>query len=153
MMQYVILHNIRSAHNVGAIFRTSEGAGVEKIFLTGYTPRPIDRFGRTVPEIAKTSLGASELVPWEAADDIHDVIRLLKAEGVQVVAVELDLTAESIYSFIPNNKVAYIFGNEVTGVTPDIIAAVDVALEIPMRGHKESLNVATTAGIVLFHHE
>lgn len=153
MMQYVILHNIRSAHNVGAIFRTSEGAGVAKIFLTGYTPRPIDRFGRVVPEIQKTSLGASELVPWEGAEDIHEVIDRLQSEGVQVVAVELDAAAESIYTFIPKESVAYIFGNEVTGVTPDIMQTTDATLMIPMRGKKESLNVATTAGVVLFHHE
>lgn len=152
-MQYVILHNIRSAHNVGAIFRTSEGAGVEKIFLTGYTPRPIDRFGRIVPEIQKTSLGANELVAWDAADDVHDVIRRLQAEGIQVVAVELDEAAESIYSFTPSKNVAYVFGNEVTGVTSDVIDAADAVLMIPMRGKKESLNVATTAGVVLFHHE
>lgn len=153
MMQYVILHNIRSAHNVGAIFRTSEGAGVEKIFLTGYTPQPIDRFGRVVPEIVKTSLGASELVSWEAVDDIHNIINRLKTEGVQVVAVELGSDAVSLYSFTPVQDVAYVFGNEVTGLAIEVIAAADVTLEIPMRGKKESLNVATTAGVVLFHHE
>lgn len=153
MMQYVILHNIRSAHNVGAIFRTSEGAGVKKIFLTGYTPRPIDRFGRTVAEIEKTSLGASTLVPWEATDTVHESISRLQSEGVHVVAVELTPHSVSLYSFTPPPVVAYVFGNEVTGLVPDELDAADTVLEIPMRGQKESLNVATTAGVVLFHHE
>lgn len=152
-MQYVILHNIRSAHNVGAIFRTCEGAGVTKIFLTGYTPRPLDRFGRVVAKIEKTSLGASALVPWEAVDDVHEVIGRLRTEGVQVVAVELVAQSVSLYEFRPSPVVAYMFGNEVTGLVSSELVASDVIVSIPMRGRKESLNVATTAGIVLFQYE
>jgi 23S rRNA (guanosine2251-2'-O)-methyltransferase len=152
-MKYIILDNIRSAHNVGAIFRTAEGAGVAKIFLTGYTPRPVDRFGRSVAEIVKTSLGASDLVPWTANENIDEVIAELRAEQVQIVAVEITPEAVSLYDFRPQQSVAYIFGNEVTGVSPEVCAQTDVVLQIPMQGKKESLNVATTAGIVLFHYQ
>ena len=150
--QYIILDNIRSAHNVGAIFRTAEGAGVKKIYLCGYTPRPIDRFGRMVAEIQKTSLGASEMVPWEGVDDITLLLSSLKEKKVQVVAVELTKEAVSLYDFAPSSEVAYVFGNEVTGISPEVCGLCDVSMQIPMRGQKESLNVATTVGIVVFHH-
>lgn len=150
--QYIILDDIRSAHNVGAIFRTAEGAGVEKIYLCGYTPRPVDRFGRAVAEIQKTSLGASEMVDWDGVEDIKQLIKKLQADGVQVVAVELASDAVSLYEFSPAPLVAYIFGNEVTGITLEVLALCDATIQIPMRGQKESLNVATTVGIVAFHH-
>lgn len=149
--QYIILDNIRSAYNVGAIFRTAEGAGVKKIYLCGYTPSPTDRFGRVVAEIQKTSLGASDMVPWEGVDDINELLHKLKSEKVQLVAVELIADAVSLYDFSPNEKVAYVFGNEVTGILPEVRALCDVTMQIPMRGEKESLNVATTVGIVVFH--
>jgi len=149
-MRFVILHNIRSSHNVGAIFRTCDGAGVAKIFLTGYTPAPLDRFGRPVAEIVKTSLGASAMVPSEQSADIVPVLTQLKADGVTIVAIEQAAGSVSLFDFVPPEKVAYIFGNEITGVTPDVLALVDQIVEIPMRGEKESLNVGTTAGIVLF---
>lgn len=152
MMHQVILHDIRSAHNVGAIFRTADGAGVSRIFLSGYTPQPLDRFGRPVAEIVKTSLGASDTVPWEVVADISVCITNLKQQGIQVVAVEQTPDAVSLYDFVPQSDVVYIFGNEVTGIDAEVLALCDVVLEIPMRGAKESLNVATTAGIVLFHH-
>lgn len=149
--QYIILDNIRSAYNVGAIFRTAEGAGVKKIYLCGYTPRPTDRFGRVVAEIQKTSLGASDMVPWEGVDDISELLHRLRSEKVQLVAVELVPDAISLYDFSPNKKVAYVFGNEVTGILPEVRALCDVTMQIPMRGEKESLNIATTVGIVVFH--
>ena len=149
-MRFVILHNIRSSHNVGAIFRSADGAGVAKIFLTGYTPAPLDRFGRPVGEIVKTSLGASMMVPWVQAVDIVSVISELKATGVTVVAIEQAESSVSLFDFVPPENVAYIFGNEITGVTPDELALCDQIVEIPMLGEKESLNVSVTAGIVLF---
>lgn len=93
------------------------------------------------------------MVPWEAADDVHEVMQRLQDTGVQIVAVEQSPQAVSLYAFTPSETVAYIFGNEVTGLVDRELAAADVILEIPLRGQKESLNVATTAGIVLFHHE
>ena len=149
-MKYVILSDVRSRHNVGAIFRTCEGAGVAMLYLAGYTPLPIDRFGREVGEIKKTSLGASVMVPWAAADDIELLILKLKSHGVTVVAVEQTPQSVSLYEFTEPNEVAYVFGNEITGVVPEVVALCDCAIEIPMYGRKESLNVSVTTGIVLF---
>lgn len=149
-MQTVILHNIRSAHNVGSVFRTADGAGVARIYLTGYTPRPVDRFGRAQPEIQKTSLGAGEYVTWEAADDIAAVIDALKTEGFAIVAVEQNARAVSLHDFKKPPKAAYIFGNETEGIEPAVLDLADTIVEIPMQGRKESLNVAVAAGIALF---
>lgn len=146
----VILDNVRSAHNVGSVFRTADGAGVEKVFLCGYTPKPIDRFNRPVGEIKKTSLGASESMEWEAGDDICDIITRLKAEGIRVVAVEQTKQSQTLTDFSPPEKVAYVFGNEIEGVQPEALALCDEVVEIPMQGQKESLNVSVTVGIVLF---
>ncbi|MCA9362002.1 TrmH family RNA methyltransferase [Candidatus Kaiserbacteria bacterium] len=150
-MKYIILENIRSAYNVGAIFRTADGAGVSKIFLIGYTPAPIDRFGRPQPEIKKTSLGASETIVWEHCTDVASVIEKLQAEGVLVVAVEQTPTAVSLTNLSVPDSVAYIVGNEVDGVSEITLSAVDKVVEIPMFGSKESLNVSVAAGIVLYH--
>lgn len=152
MAAYIFLNNIRSAHNVGAIFRTAEGAGVEKIYLGGYTPTPVDRFNRPQPEITKTSLGASELVPWEHITSGEEVVTLqrLQADGMTIVTVEQTSEAVSLYDFVVPDNVVYIFGNEVSGVELGLIDIADQCMQIPMAGQKESLNVATTVGIVVF---
>lgn len=154
----VIVDNVRSAHNVGSIFRTADGAGVSKLYLIGPTPSPTDRFGRVQAEIAKTSLGASESVAWEhigdptthSTDEAVQLVKALQQDGFTVVAVEQTPDSISLYDFVVPEKVAYIFGAEVAGVQKELIATSDVALEIPMAGKKESLNVSVTAGIVLF---
>ncbi len=151
MNVYVILHNIRSAHNVGSIFRTSDGAGVSKIFLTGYTPDPVDRFGRENPEIKKTSLGATQSVLYEHVADVASVIEILKKEGVAVVAVEQTERAIDYKSFLIDGDIAYIFGNEITGVEKEVLDLADHHIMIPMQGMKESLNVSVCAGIILFN--
>ncbi len=159
MSKIVILDNIRSAHNVGSVFRSSDGVGVDKIYLVGPTPTPIDRFGRVQPEIKKTSLGASESVPWEhvgeagsrSTDEAVGLIGRLKSDGYKVVAVEQVEGSVSLYDFEVPKKVAYVLGAEVDGVQPEVVAAADKVMEIPMAGMKESLNVSVTAGIVLFH--
>ena len=150
-MKYLILENIRSAYNVGAIFRTADGAGVAKIFLIGYTPTPIDRFGRVQPEIQKTSLGASAEIPWEHRVTSTEVIAELKMSGVQVVAIEQTPASISLAEFSVSSQVAYIMGNEVEGVSAETLAVVDTVVDIPMLGMKESLNVAVATGIVLYH--
>jgi 23S rRNA (guanosine2251-2'-O)-methyltransferase len=150
-MRSLLLHNIRSEHNVGAIFRTADGAGIAKLYLAGYTPSPIDRFGRVVPEIEKTSLGASRMVSYEQVEDTLLLIARLQAQGVQVVVVEQTASSISLYDFVPATDALYIVGNEVEGVPTDICAAADVCIMIPMAGEKESLNVATATGIALFH--
>lgn len=151
MVKYVILHDVRSHHNVGSIFRTADGAGVAKIFLCGYTPAPVDRFGREVGALKKTSLGATESVGWEHVDDAYGIIHMLKDEGVTIVAVEQTRTSEPISAFTEPEQVAYIFGNEVEGVPEALCELSDQVIELPMLGRKESLNVSVTAGIVLYH--
>lgn len=148
----LILDNIRSAHNVGSAFRTADGAGVKKIYLLGTTASPSDRFGREVAEIKKTSLGASEMVPWEHIDneDTEALLARIKSEGFEVVAVEQTAKSGSLYDFTPSEKTCYIFGNEIDGVGQGILDKADKAIEIPMKGKKESLNVSVTVGIVLF---
>jgi 23S rRNA (guanosine2251-2'-O)-methyltransferase len=153
MATYVILHNIRSAHNVGSICRTADGAGVTKIYFTGYTPTPIDRFGRVNDEIRKTSLGATESVAWESWDDPETLVRKLTSDGVQVVAVEQTKYAVDYRTFRPTGDIAYVFGNEIDGVPETLCAKADAVIHIPMAGMKESLNVSVAAGIILFKSE
>lgn len=147
---FVILHNIRSAENVGAIFRTADAAGVKKIFLTGYTPLPIDRFGRIQSKIHKTALGAETHVPWEHVSSVAALIRLLSKEGTGVVAVEQDKKAKDYKRFPLKRPTAFLFGNEVRGISKQLLRQCSAVIEIPMRGKKESLNVSVSAGVILF---
>lgn len=146
---HLIIHDIRSAHNVGSLFRTADALGVSKIFLTGYTPTPTDRFGRKDQKIAKVSLGAEETVVWEKRE-IHELIQELKKEGMQVVALEQAKGATLLDSYTPKGGTALIVGNEVEGVPEDVLEAADQVVEIPMLGSKESLNVSVAAGIALY---
>ena len=146
----VLLHNIRSAHNVGAIFRTADAAGVSKIFLSGYTPVPLDKFGRTQKEIAKTALGAEGYIPWEYCKTPGEVIAKAREGGFQIVGIEQDARARDYRNFKPESPTLFIFGNEVRGLSPQLKKICDDLIQIPMFGKKESLNVATTAGIILF---
>jgi tRNA G18 (ribose-2'-O)-methylase SpoU len=150
-MKVIILENIRSAYNVGAIFRTADASGVDKIYLVGYTPAPTDRFGRMQPEIKKTSLGASEYIEWEQVGSITQVIDRLKETDFQVVAIEINNNSQSLIDFVPQDKVAYILGNEVEGVSDEALSLADQVRHLPMLGKKESLNVSVTAGIVMYH--
>ena len=147
---YVVLHNIRSAHNVGAIFRTAECAGVAKIFLTGYTPSPRDRFGRARKEIMKTALGAENSVPWEHTEEVTLLLARLKREGVTLVALEQAPQAIDYKTYTPSYPSALILGNEVRGIPESILKRCDAIIVIPLRGAKESLNVNTAAGVALF---
>jgi 23S rRNA (guanosine2251-2'-O)-methyltransferase len=146
----VILHNVRSTHNVGSIFRTADAAGVSKIYLSGYTPTPIDRFGRARKDIAKTALGAESLVLWEHVPDAHSAVSKLKDEGFRIVAIEQDERAEDYRVLQAREKTAFVFGEEVHGLPQSLLRECDVIAEIPMHGGKESLNVSVSAGIALF---
>lgn len=150
-----ILHNIRSLHNVGSIFRTAEGAGVEKIYLCGITPAPLDRFGKLRSQLTKVSLGAEKNVEWEKCDQAWRLIDELKEEGFKVFAVEQNKKSIPYYKFkIPNNKkkkIALVVGHEVKGLPDSILKRCDKILEIPMSGKKESLNVTVAFGIVAYH--
>lgn len=144
-MKVVILENIRSLHNVGAIFRTADGAGWDKIYLTGYTGCPPDR------RIEKVSLGAEEFLPWEHVDSAKNLCKQLKKNGFEIIALEQSDRAEDIFTIEHiSENIALILGNEVDGVSSEILQESDRHLEIPMYGKKTSLNVSIAAGIALF---
>jgi len=146
----VILDNIRSVENVGAMFRTADAAGVQKIYLTGYTPAPIDRFGRKRKDLAKSALGAEEFVKWEQKKLVCPVIAKLKRDGFQIIAIEQAANSISYKKVNLKNKNAFIVGAEVTGIPKNVLKKCDIVAEITMRGKKESLNVSVALGIVLF---
>ncbi len=146
----MILSDIRSAHNVGSIFRTCDAAGVKKVFLTGVTPTPIDRFGRARTDIAKTALGAEKSVPWEHVETAIGAIDTLRTSGYEIVGAEIDDRAIDFHAYAPKGPLAIIFGSEVDGLSTEERAACDTLVQIPMRGAKESLNVSVAAGIILF---
>lgn len=146
----VILHNIRSAENVGAMFRTCDAAGISKIYLTGYTPAPLDRFGRKRKDIAKSALGAEEFVLWESKKSLPALVQKLKREKFQIIAIEQDKKSVDYKKVKLKKKNAFIVGAEVTGIPKSILKDCDEIAEIPMRGKKESLNVSVSLGIALF---
>ena len=141
----LILPNIRSAHNVGAMFRTADGAGVDKIYLTGYTARPPH------PQLDKVSLGAEKSVSWEYAKQTGPLLKKLKAAGYHIVALEQTPKSVTLYHWQLTFPLALIVGNEKTGVTKNLLKYCDEAVEIPMRGKKGSLNVSVASGIVLYY--
>ena len=148
----LILHNIRSIHNVGSIFRTADAVGVEKIYLTGYSPTPQSDFvtAGQAPKMAKTALGAEKTVPWEYRKQIGPLLKKLKQDKVQIVALEQSPKSIDYKKFKPASDVVLVIGNEVRGVSQAILTKMDVVIEIPMRGKKESLNVAVAAGVALY---
>lgn len=146
----VLLHNIRSTHNVGSIFRTADAAGVTRVYLSGYTPTPIDRFGRVQKDIAKTALGAEQYVAWERYASPTRLIAELKRGGWHIVGIEQDARAQNYRVFKAKRKTLFVFGNEVLGVSKGLRKKCDALIEIPMHGKKESLNVSVAAGIILF---
>ena len=150
---YVLLHNIRSAHNVGSIFRTADALAVSRIFITGYTPTPFDRFGRPVKEIAKTALGAELSIPWEYAKKPDRFLRSMKDIRVEIVGIEQDDRALNYKDYKEVNSeqgVLIVVGNEVRGMSKGLRGRCDTLVEIPMYGKKESLNVGVAFGVVLF---
>lgn len=146
----LVLHNIRSTHNVGSIFRTADAVGVSKIYLSGYTPAPVDRFGRSRGDIAKAALGAEKMVEWEQVKDLADLIFKLKKQKFIILGVEQDKKSIDYRKVKVGRKNLLILGNEVDGIENEILDQCDEIIEIPMRGEKESLNVSVAAGIVLF---
>jgi len=142
----IILDNIRSLHNVGSAFRTADAFRAEKIILTGITGTPPHR------EIEKTALGATASVAWHYVEQPSIAVTQLKKEGYRIIAIEQ--TTDSIplhqIQFSRNEKIALVFGNEVNGVSEDVIALADVAVEIPQEGTKHSLNISVCAGIVMW---
>ncbi len=150
----VVIHNIRSVHNVGSIFRTADGVGVEKIYLCGITPAPFDRFRNVRQDFAKVALGAEKSVASESAKSAAAVIKKLKKEGYRILALEQAKGSVSYNmafdSAQANNQLALVVGDEVRGIPPSILKLADQVLEIPMRGKKESLNVSVAFGIAAY---
>jgi len=154
-MLYVIAHNIRSAYNVGSLFRTADGSGVNKIFLTGYTPVPATKNAIYVSGfqkmIAKTALGAEISVPWEKKKTVGEVIELLRQEKFEIVALEQSPKSVPYDAYIPKcPRIALIVGNEPKGIHTRTLEKCDAVIEIPMRGSKNSLNVSVAFGIAAY---
>lgn len=157
---YIVMHNVRSCYNVGAIFRTADGAGVAKIYLCGITPVPSGQKQEAkskdqgaAEKIAKTALGAEKYVPWEYHRIIGPLINRLKKEHFKIIALEQHRQSLNLFKFRPaktDSKIALIIGNEVTGIKTATLKKADLILEIPMRGQKESLNVSVAAGIAIY---
>jgi 23S rRNA (guanosine2251-2'-O)-methyltransferase len=146
----VILDNIRSVHNVGSIFRTSDALGVDKIFLCGCTPTPKDRFGRERKDLAKVALGAEKSIEWEYFETTEEAIKKLKKEKFQIIALEQSENSIDYKKVKTKNKTAIILGEEVHGLNKKVLDLADVVMEIPMKGIKESLNVSVSFGVAAF---
>ncbi|MDB5238779.1 MAG: tRNA/rRNA methyltransferase SpoU [Candidatus Parcubacteria bacterium] len=148
---FLLLDNIRSVHNVGSIFRTAETAGISHIYCLDTTPVPIDRFGRKRSDFAKVALGAENMIPWEHIPEAGTLLKSLKKDGFEIVALEQnERSVDYKMVELKCSKVLVILGNEVEGVSKDLLKSADVVAEIPMQGDKESLNVSVAAGIFLY---
>lgn len=141
---YVLLNNIRSLHNVGSIFRTADAAGVKKIFLcgqTGYPPRK---------EITKSAIGAEEMVAWQYYIDAHDCVRDLSEQKIKLVALEQTQKSIDYRQYKVDGPTCLVLGHEIDGVSDEILRECDAAIEIPMNGQKDSLNVSVAFGIAVY---
>jgi tRNA G18 (ribose-2'-O)-methylase SpoU len=146
----VLLHNIRSVHNVGSIFRTCDALGVSAIYISGYTPRPLDRFGRARSDVAKVALGAEKNVRWEQIKNPRKFLDELKEKGTKIIALEQAENSVDYKKVKISGDNIFIVGNEVTGIPKNILSLADIVAEIPMAGKKESLNVSVAFGVAMF---
>ncbi len=154
----LVLHNIRSAHNVGSLFRTADGLGVDKLYLTGFTAYPTHPADTRLPHVSakassaihKTALGAENNVAWEHIQSIEDTFSRLRADNASIIALEQAKNSISLHDAVLADNTAIVLGNEVDGLSPDIHKQCDTTVEIPMLGSKESFNVAV-AGAIAIH--
>lgn len=155
----LVAHNIRSTHNVGSLFRTAEGLGVEQLYLTGYTPYPhIDNderiphiYNKLSKQINKTALGAEKSLKWAHVKDIEDLIDNLRQQKYVICGLEQGQSAQSLATYQPAEKLAIIIGNEATGLEDQVLDKTDIVVEIPMLGSKESFNVVQAAAMAVYH--
>lgn len=147
---FVLLHDIRSVHNVGSMWRTANAVGVNKIFLSGYTPLPIDRFGRERKDFTKVALNSQKSVIWEYAENPTNLVKWLRKEGFRIVAIEQAKNSIDYKKVKIKHPVLFLVGNEVDGITKRLQNLADVIAEIPMKGDKESLNVSVAFGVAVF---
>ena len=149
-----ILDNIRSIHNVGSIFRTADAVGVDKLYLCGITPAPVDRFGLMNAPLVKVALGAEKTVAWRQAETAIAVIAQLRRQGKTIVALEQHKNARSLFDSdiirLDWKKTVLVVGAEVEGIAPEVLTQADYTLKIPMHGKKESLNVSVAFGIAAY---
>ena len=138
----IFVENVRSVHNVGSIFRTADGFGAEKIYLTGYTAHPPRE------DLHKTALGAENVIPWEYYEKPLDAINVIKKQGISLVLIEHTKQSKSIYEMDWEFPVCFVVGNEVSGVSEELSTMADFHVELPMRGVKQSLNVSVAVGVV-----
>jgi 23S rRNA (guanosine2251-2'-O)-methyltransferase len=142
---YVMCDNIRSIFNVGSIFRTSDAALIQKLYLTGYTPYP------PRPEIEKVALGSTGSVPWEYVKNPAEAVEKLKNEGIKIACLEIDENSRKYYELSKDDfPLCLIVGNELTGVSNELIGLSDFSVEIPQFGFKHSMNVSVAYGIAVF---
>ena len=141
---HVIAHDIRSCENIGALLRTCEFLGVEKLWLTGYTPAPPDA------KVLKTALGAERSLAWEKQTEVSEVIKRLKSKGFDLVGLELDQRAKELSRYRGSKKIALLLGNEITGIPSSLLDQCDDIVMIKPRGKKESLNVTIAAAIAVY---
>lgn len=141
---YVVVDNVRSLENVGSIFRTADGAGVTKIFLCGITGRPPHQ------KITKTALGAETIIPFEYHKQAWRLVQKLQQQGVEIISLEQTKTSIDIGQHKPQLPLALVIGNEVKGVSKKVLELSDAVVHLPMRGQKESLNVAVAFGIAAY---
>jgi tRNA G18 (ribose-2'-O)-methylase SpoU len=154
----VVAHNIRSTHNVGAILRTADGLGVDRCYLTGYTPYPKLENDKRLPHlsakidaaISKTALGAEKMVPISQFDDVDEAIAELRASGYRILALEQTTDSIDLTKYKAPEKVALVLGEEVAGIPEHLLELCDEAVVIPMKGKKESFNVSVAAGIAMY---
>ena len=155
----LVVHNVRSCHNVGSLLRTADGLGLEKVYLTGYTPYPQTKNDQRLPHLAKklttqinkTALGAQDSVDWEYKKSVGPIIKELEDQSFMVVALEQTPKSQKLTDFNPLDRVALVVGNEVDGLDSKILDLCSAIVEVPMLGAKESFNVAVAAGMALYH--
>ena len=140
----ILLDNVRSMYNVGAFFRTADGAGVERLLLSGITARP------PKGAISKTALGAETRVRWEPVEDPEGAIRSLRGAGYEIAAIETSTRATDLFDWQPRFPVCVLFGHEVDGLTQQLLEYCDIHVRIPMLGLKHSLNVASAGAVVMY---
>ena len=138
----ILVENVRSVHNVGSIFRSADGFGAEKIYLTGYTAHPPRK------DLHKTALGAEDAVPWEYYENPLDAVEVIKKQGISLILIEQTKQSKSMYDIDWEFPLCFIVGNEVSGVSEDLSNMANIHVELPMRGVKQSLNVSVAAGVV-----
>lgn len=146
----VLLHNIRSVYNAGSIFRTADALGVNKIYLSGYTPTPLDNFNKPRKDFAKVALGAEKTIRWEYINNPFTLIKKLKTKHFQIIGLEQSEKSIDYKKVKINFPALFVLGNEVDGIEPKILKQCSVVAEISMKGKKESLNVSVAFGVGLF---